>query len=297
MSPPPPTVQYESSGSISTIRLARPKRRNAFTLRMIEEIFDLLDMADHDESVRAVIVTGEGISFCAGADLTRGSRTLNDLFERITAQAPSGAHAEAMETPTVAREPAGLLNERVLAMHKPVIAAINGDAVGGGATILCAMDARVAATQARISFNFTRRGLTTEGGASWFLPRLVGMPVALDWMISGRLVPAEEATRAGFIRSCHQPDELLDAAHEVAHAFTEETSPASVALTRRLLWANSAFSTPTAAHEVESRLLWERAKSSDGAEGVQAFLERRPARFDRGVGRQIPPWLPTPWRS
>jgi enoyl-CoA hydratase/carnithine racemase len=282
-------VRYDCAGGVATISLARPHRRNAMTVTMIKALFELLDRADEDPAIRAVIVTGEGSSFCVGADIRRGSRVIDKNLGDIAASRTNDDEDGAADVPY--REPAGLINERIIAMHKPVIGAVNGDAVGGGATILCAMDARLAAVGSRIGFVFARLGLVTEGAASWLLPRLVGMSVALDWLVSGRLVDAEESLRAGFVRSLHPREQLHDAATEFAHALTDGTAPASVALTRHLLWKGSTLPTLAAAHELESRLIRERLKSADGIEGVQALLERRAPRFDPAVREQMPAWL------
>ncbi|WP_040841384.1 enoyl-CoA hydratase-related protein [Nocardia brevicatena] len=268
-------VRYEASGGIATVTLDAPQRRNAMRVPMLVDVLRALDRADRDPEVRVVIVTGAGDAFSVGAALD-GPETLS----RALAEDVDG------HTPTGYREPAGRISERLFAMQKPVIAALNGHAIGGGVTIAAAMDIRIASEQARFGFVFNRRGVVPEGASSWFLPRLVGIGRATDWILSGRVFDAAEAYAAGFLTQVVPHDEVLTAARAYAEQFVRDTSPTSVALAKRLLATGWLHSHPGPAAADESRAYASRVDSADAREGVVSFLERRPAVF--------PPFDPSP---
>jgi enoyl-CoA hydratase/carnithine racemase len=261
-----------------TITLNRPDRLNAWTGTMCRELIEAFDQADADDAVRVIIVTGAGRGFCAGADLEAGRETF-DYRGRVS---PG----------TVPRDNGGEFTLRVFESTKPVIAAINGPAVGIGATMTLPMDVRLAADGARIGFVFVRRGITPEACSSWFLPRIVGISQAMEWVATGRVFPAQEALDAGLVRSVHPAGELLDAAHALAREIADNAAPVSVALARRMLWAMLGASHPMLAHRADSRALFFRGQSADAAEGVTAFLEKRPARFSDHISDGLPDILP-----
>jgi enoyl-CoA hydratase/carnithine racemase len=253
-------IRLDVADHVATVTLNRPDRLNAFTPLMGDELLQAFDLTDADDEVRAVVVTGAGRGFCAGADIGDGPGTF-DLGE------------------TAPRDPGGVVSLRIYRSSKPVIAAINGAAVGIGATMTLPMDARLVSDGAKIGFVFTRLGLVPEGCSTWFLPRLVGISQATDWVLSGRIFGATEASEKGLARSVHQPDELLAAAHALAREWTEHTAPVSVALARHMLWNMMGEPHPIVAHDAESLALWSRGRSADGQEGVAAFLEKRDAMF------------------
>ena len=275
-------IRYEVADQILTITLDRPDRMNAFTPTMLEELLQAFDMADADDDVRAVVVTGAGRAFCAGADLERGGDTF-DWRER----------QEAGETP---RDGGGRVSLRIFESTKPVIAAINGAAVGVGITMTLPMDVRLVAEGAKIGFVFTRRGIVPEAASSWFLPRIVGISQAVEWAATGRVFDAQDALRGRLVRSVHPQDELLDAAYALAREIADNTAPVSVALARRLMWSMLGADHPMAAHRADSRAMFVRGQSDDVREGVMSFLEKRPARFTDRVSDGLPelPALPQP---
>jgi len=265
---------------IMTITLARPERLNAMTETMRAELISCLDRADADPDVRVVVITGDGRAFCAGTDLV--------------AKGAGGTFR--YPDPAKHVDGAGVLSLRIFESTKPVIGAINGAAVGAGATMLLPMDIRLAARTAKIGFAFARRGITPDGASSWFLPRLVGISRAMEWVATGRLFGADEALAAGLVRSLHEPDELMAAAYELATEIAANTSAVSVALSRQLQWRMLGADHPMTAHEVESRLLGTLGSAPDAVEGVQAFLEKRPASFPGRVPGDLPdfyPWWPS----
>jgi enoyl-CoA hydratase/carnithine racemase len=264
----------ELEDGILTITLNRPDRLNAWTETMAEELISAFDRADADDDVRVVIVTGAGRAFCAGADLERGGETF-DWRSR------EGAGA-------VPRDNGGRFTLRVFDSLKPVIGAINGPAVGVGATMTLPMDIRLAADDARFGFVFVRRGIVPEAASSWFLPRVVGISQALEWVSTGRVFSAQEALEGGLVRSLHPRDELLNAARALAHEIVEGGAPVSVALARRMLWRMLGAEHPMRAHRVDSRALFERGQSADVVEGVTSFLEKRAARFTDRVSEGLP---------
>lgn len=275
-------VTYEVDGAVATVTLDRPDRLNAFTGRMMQELISAFDEIDADDGVRAVIVTGAGRGFCAGADLGAGAATFDS-----DAQSGGSAPSE-MEQ----RDGGGLLTLRIFECTKPVIAAINGPAVGIGATMTLPMDIRLASTQSKFGFVFARRGIVPEACSSWFLPRLVGISQATEWCYTGRVFGPDEALAGGLVRSIHEPDELLGAARELAEEIAHNTSAVSVALTRAMLWRMLGESHPMAAHEVDSPAIAYLGKSADAREGVVSFLEKRAAEFSDTVTEDMPPFYP-----
>jgi enoyl-CoA hydratase/carnithine racemase len=263
---------------ILTITLNRPDRLNAWTETMARELISAFGRADADDDVRVVIITGAGRAFCAGADLDKGGETF-DWRARESADA----------TP---RDNGGRFTLRVFESLKPVIAAVNGPAVGVGATMTLPMDIRLAAEDARFGFVFVRRGIVPEAASSWFLPRVVGISQALEWVSTGRVFSAEEALAGGLVRSLHPRDELLDAAHALAREIADNTAPVSVALARRMVWRMLGAEHPMLAHRVDSRAMFQRGQSADVVEGVTSFLEKRPARFTDRVSDGLPEVFP-----
>jgi enoyl-CoA hydratase/carnithine racemase len=267
-------ITAELAERILTITLNRPERLNAWTQTMARELMEAFDRADADDDVGAIIITGAGRGFCAGADLAGGGETF-DYRKR-------GAQEEQPE------DNGGQFTLRVFNSLKPVIAAINGPAVGVGATMTLPMDVRLAAEDARMGFVFARRGIVPEACSSWFLPRVVGISQAMEWVASGRVFPAQEALQAGLVRSLHPAGDLLGAARELALEIVENTAPVSVALARRMLWRMLGAEHPMVAHRADSRAMFQRGQSADAVEGVTSFLEKRPARFSDRVSAGLP---------
>jgi enoyl-CoA hydratase/carnithine racemase len=261
-------VRSDLEHGVATVTFARPDKLNAFRAATMRDFLAVLDDLDANTDVRAVIVTGEGRAFCAGADVSGGAEK---------AFTPVGNETnEAREAP---RDGGGILALRIHAMTKPMIAAVNGAAVGMGATMTLPMDVRIGSTNARFAFPFVRRGIIPEGCSSWFLPRVVGISAASEWMLTGRMIPAAEAFAAGLVSAVCEPDELLPRAHVLARDIAENAAPASVAMTRRLLREALGATNPIDAHLAESRGLARRARSDDAREGVTSFLEKRPPHF------------------
>jgi enoyl-CoA hydratase/carnithine racemase len=271
------TLLTDLDRSILTVRLHRPERLNAFSTEMLRELLDLLDEIDRNDDVRVVIVTGEGRAFCAGADLGGGGGT----FDRST-QEEASAH----------RDGGGLVTLRLYECRKPIIAAINGPAVGVGVTMTLPMDLRIASERARFGFVFARRGIVPEACSSWFLPRVVGISQAMEWIATGRIFSAEEALAGRLVSRVVPHDELLPAARALAAEIVENTSAVSVALSRQMLWKMLGADHPMAAHEIDSQAIYAMGKSPDGYEGVQSFLEKRPARFAMKVSADLPAFFP-----
>ena len=271
-------IATEVVDRILTITLNRPERLNAWTATMCRELMAAFDEADADDGIGAVIVTGAGRGFCAGAVLAGGGDTFN-WRERAQAGAPP-------------RDNGGEFTLRVFACTKPVIAAINGPAVGVGATMTLPMDVRLASEDARMGFVFARRGIIPEACSSWFLPRVVGINRAMEWVATGRVFSAQEALEAGLVRSLHPSEELIGAARALAAEIVENSAPVSVALARRLMWRMLGADHPMAAHRADSRGMLARGQSADAAEGVTSFLEKRPAQFVDRVSDGLPEVMP-----
>lgn len=279
-------IAYDVDGPVATITLDRPDKLNAFTGRMMRELLDALDQADADDAVRALIVTGRGRAFCAGADLSAGAST----FDANAQGADVGVEKTAEHT--VPRDGGGLVTLRIFEMKKPVIAAINGPAVGVGVTMTLPMDVRLASESARIGFVFARRGIVPEACSSWFLPRLVGISQAAEWVMTGRVFDAAEALAGGLVSRVLPDTELLPAAQALAHEIADNTAPVSVALSRQMLWRMLGADHPMEAHKVDSRGIYERGMSADVAEGVTSFLEKRPPAFPQTVSADMPGFYP-----
>jgi len=274
------TILYDVADGVLTITLNRPDRLNAFTSVMQRELIDAFDRADADDEVRAVIVTGAGRGFCAGADLSAGAETF-DVARRDTDEDPANW-----------RDGGGRVTLRIYDCLKPVIAAVNGPAVGIGATMTLPMDVRLASSEARMGFVFSRRGVVPEACSSWFLPKVVGMSQALEWVFSGRVFDAEEAREGGLVKKVLPPEELLPAARALALEFAENTSAVSVALCRQMLWKMAGADHPMEAHKIDSRGIRTMGKLPDAAEGVTSFLEKRPAKFPMKVSTDMPDYFP-----
>lgn len=294
------TILAETSDGILTITLNRPDRMNAFTGTMMRELIAAFDMADADDGVRAVIVTGSGDrAFCAGADLGSGESTFDytkrpERLEHGSPIQPDGSVDFSHES---VRDSGGRLTLRIFGSKKPVIGAINGAAVGIGVTMQLPMDIRLASETARFGFVFARRGIVPEAASSWFLPRLVGISQALEWCYSGRVFGAEEALRGGLVRSIHAPADLIPAARALAKELMAESAPVSVSLTRQMMWRMLGANHPMEAHKMDSRAIWVRGQGKDAREGVTSFLEKRPANYTDSVARDLPhfaPWMDEP---
>ncbi|TGY88976.1 enoyl-CoA hydratase [Marinicauda algicola] len=279
------TIALAVSDHVATITLNRPDQMNAFTFEMGRELIDAFDRTDADPEVRAVIVTGAGRAFCAGADLTTGAETFN-------AVAKAQERGELDETDPRWRDSGGMLNLRIWNSAKPVIAAINGPAVGIGATMILPMDVRIAAKGAKMAYPFAKRGIVWDGCASWFLPRVVGISTALDWGLTGRTFLSEEALDKGLVGELAEPEAVLEAAHTRARAFVDAVAPVSVSMMRTMAWRMLGADHPMAAHREESRAILRRGMSKDAEEGVMSFLEKRPPRFQGRVPGDYPAGWP-----
>ena len=273
------TILYDVDESILTITLNRPDILNAFNTSMLSEIIDALDRADADDRIRCIIFTGAGRAFCAGADLSAGGKTFNSDARDDNADE---GH----------RDGGGRLTLRIFECKKPVIAAINGPAVGIGATMTLPMDIRLCSSNAKIGFVFSRRGVVPEACSSFFLPRVVGISKALEWCYSGRVFPAEEALSGGLVRSIHKPEDLLAEARQFARELVENTSAVSTALIRQMMWKMLGADHPMEAHKIDSQGMYFTGKSADAKEGIESFLEKRPAKFPLEVSKDMPPFFP-----
>lgn len=280
------TILLDVANGVATITLNRPEKLNAFTGGMMRELIVAFDETDADDNVRVVIVTGAGRAFCAGADLGAGVETFDYDKRRAAGEMDDAVGDE--------RDGGGRVGLRIYESLKPVIAAINGPAVGVGATMLLAMDMRLAVEGAKMGFVFTRRGIVPETLSSYFLPRLVGLQTAMEWVTTGRVFLTEEAHGRGLLRSLHKPDDLLPAAHALAREIADNTSPVSVALARRMLLDMLDANHPMDAHRIESRMMVARGQSGDAKEGVMSFLEKRAPVYPDKVSRDMP--QPLPWR-
>ncbi len=272
-------IAYSVADGILTLTLSRPDKLNAFTTRMLAELLDAFDRADADDNVRVVVVTGAGRAFCAGADLSGGSENFIGGAERLK---------EMQEH----RDGGGLLTLGIFDCKKPVIAAINGAAVGVGITMTLPMDVRIASTSARMGFVFAKRGIVPEACSSWFLPRIVGISQAAEWLYTGRIFDAEEAKAARLVNRVVAPDDLLPTAYALAKEMMEGTSAVSVALSRQLLWKMLGADHPMEAHKVDSQCIHWAARGADAVEGVMAFLQKRPAQFTLRPSQDMPPFYP-----
>ncbi|MFH0788239.1 MAG: crotonase/enoyl-CoA hydratase family protein [Pseudomonadota bacterium] len=273
-------IKYEKEKGIGLITLNRPDKLNAFTSLMMREIIQALDQADEDDEVRVLVFTGAGRAYCAGADLS-----------------PEGGTAFSYKAEPIDefRDDGGVMNLRIFEMKKPVIAAINGPAVGVGVTMTLPMDIRLASDSAKMGFVFTRRAIAPDGCCTWFLPRVVGIGQAAEWLISGRVFSAQEALQTGLVHRLLPADELLPAAMEKAREIVENTSSISVALTKQMIWRMLGAEHPMEAHRVESKAVYFMSSSDDCREGVNAFLEKRKPLFPMKLSQDLPdfyPWWP-----
>jgi enoyl-CoA hydratase/carnithine racemase len=290
-------IALDIDGPIATITLDRPEKLNAFTGVMMTEIIAAFDETDANDQVKAVIVTGRGRAFCAGADLSAGAATFD--YEKLggaRSANPMRDDGSIDWAHPATRDGGGQVTMRIFRSLKPVIAAVNGPAVGIGATMQLAMDMRLASDTARFGFVFARRGIVPEAGSSWFLSKLVGLPQALEWCMTGRVFDAAEAEKGGLTRSTHALDDLLPAARALALEIAENTAPVSVALTRQMLWRMAGAPSPWDAHRLDSKMVYMRGRSGDAKEGVVSFLEKRPPAYPDTVSQNMPenvfPWWP-----
>jgi enoyl-CoA hydratase/carnithine racemase len=273
-------VRYSVTDGVATITLNRPDRLNALNTAMYKGLLDAFDRTDGDDSVRAVIVTGAGRAFCAGADLVRGAGTFN-----------YGDHSGAGHAP---RDRGGQLVLRIFRSLKPVIAAINGPAVGVGISMTLPMDIRILADDAKVGFVFAARGIVPDGAASWFLPRIVGISQALEWSLTGRVFSAAEALAGGLVRTVCPAADVVPVATELAREITANAAPVSAVITRQLMWQMLGADHPMEAHRIDSRAIYETGRMADAAEGVAAFLEKRAPTWSLAPSRDLPGWFP--WR-
>jgi enoyl-CoA hydratase/carnithine racemase len=271
------TLLTELEEGILTVTLNRPERLNAFSATMRDDLLRLFDEVDANDQVRVVILTGAGRGFCAGQDLGGGGGTFDHSEERAAAEHRDGG---------------GLCTLRIYECTKPVIAAVNGPAVGVGVTLTLAMDVRIASEKARFGFVFARRGIVPEACSSWFLPRVVGISRAMEWVATGRVFGAEEAREGGLVSKLVPAEELLPTAKALASEIAQNTSAVSVALTRQLMWKMLGADHPMEAHKLDSRGLYAMGGSPDAYEGVQSFLEKRPPRFTMKVSNDMPDFFP-----
>ena len=282
-------IRLDKQDGIALLTLYRPERMNAFTGRMMEEIIAALDECDADDGVRAVIFTGHGDkAYCAGADLGAGASTFDYDKHGDAADSPVAADGTIDWSHPLVRDGGGQVSMRIFEAKKPILGAINGAAVGIGATMTLPMDARLASETARYGFVFARRGIVPEAASSWFLPRLVGIANAVDLCYSGRLISAQEAQDKGLVQSVHAPGALIDAAIAKARKMTMHSAPVSVALTRHMMWRMLGAPHPMSAHRWDSRVIFSRGRSPDAAEGVTSFLEKRDPDFTASVANDYP---------
>jgi|ERR1043165_1392972 enoyl-CoA hydratase/carnithine racemase len=286
------TILTDVAENILTVTINRPDKLNALNTAMIHDLIDAFDQADADDAVRAIIVTGAGRAFCAGADLSTGARTFDREARPDRPQIPDGPDGQPDLSHENARDGGGRITLRIFDCKKPVIAAVNGAAVGIGVTMLLPMDVRIASSEARFGFVFSQRGIVPEAASSWFLPRLVGIAQALEWSYTGRVFSAQEALAGRLVSRVVAPDELIPTARALAHAFIDTTSQVSVALIRQMMWRMLTASHPMEAHRIDSRAMFHRGRSADVKEGIASFLEKRPPRFTDAVSGQLPqlPW-------
>ncbi|MCR5977596.1 enoyl-CoA hydratase [Gordonia jinghuaiqii] len=281
-----PTITVERDGEIAIFRLNRPDRLNAFTVQMGEELRAAFDETDADDTVRAVVLTGTGRAFCAGADLEAGGSTFD-----ASSSAPGAERAgreTTVESDEIPADEGGKLTLRMFASLKPIVVAVNGPSAGVGVTMTLPADVRIASEDAKFGFVFAARGLVPEAASSWFLPRLVGLPTALQWTIGAKMVPVAEAHERGLIQQVVPKDKVVETAIAVAREMTANSAPVSAALTRQLLWRMAGAPSPLDAHHADSRAIFHRGQSGDTYEGVMSFLEKRPATYPNTVSADLP---------
>ncbi len=285
------TIIYEIADRVLTITLNRPEKLNAYNGQMHHEVLEALDLADADDNVRAVIFTGAGRAYCAGADLSRGAETFDYDSQSKSAKVERQATRGEGDLSWM-RDGGGLLSLRLYEFNKPLIAAINGPAVGVGVTMTLPMDIRLASTQARVGFVFSRRGVVPEACSSYFLPRVVGIGKALEWAYSGRVFDASEALEGGLVTAVLEPDDLLPRAKEIATEIAENTSAISVTMIRHMMWRMLGADHPMEAHKIDSRGIYYLGREEDAHEGVVSFLEKRPPKFTMQTSKDMPEFFP-----
>ena len=274
-------ILLEQRDNIAVLSLNRPNKLNAFTFSMMEEIIHALDALDVDDSIHALIITGKGRAFCAGADLSSGKETFNPSFDDF-----------AVQESNFRRDSGGILTLRMYKFLKPIVIACNGPAVGIGASMQLAADVRLASDQARFGFVFNNRGIVPDACSSWFLPKIVGISSALELTYSGRIIDASEALKLNLVSSIHDSENLLDKAIDFVKNMIKNSAPVSIALTRQMLWRSLEGSGPYDAHVVESKAIDSRGASEDAKEGVSSFLEKRGAEFKNKVSLDMPSFFP-----
>ena len=278
------TIILEEIDSVAILKLNRPEKLNAFNMQMLDDMLDAIDEINTNDNIKSLVITGEGRAFCAGADLSLGEKTFNKNFDT----------REEFNS-DFRRDAGGILNLKIYNSLKPVIAASNGDAVGVGATMQLPADIRIASKKSRYGFVFAKRGIVPDGCASWFLPKIVGIPMALELCYSGKIIDSTEAHRIGLVNYLVEDDNLITKAIEISHMFCNSTAPVSVAMTRHMLWSLSAEDNPEHAHIIESMLINSRGSSDDAKEGVMSFLEKRNANFKNKISSDLPNEFP--WRE
>lgn len=284
------SIIVDEDAGVLTVTLNRPDRLNAFTVEMAYELIAAIDHADADDNIRAIILTGAGRGFCSGADMSGGSNTFD--FAKRGGPSPVRPDGSIDWASAAIRDNGGRLTLRMLRSLKPIIAAINGPAVGIGATMTLAADIRLISTDARLGFIFTRRGIVPEALSTYLLPRLVGPSRALEWMLTGRMLTAKEAVDGGLARSEHCRETLLVEATSLARDIADNTAPVSVALTRQMIWSGIAAAHPFEAHRIESRAMFARGRSNDAREGALSFVEKRAPRYVDRVSSDMPEFYP-----
>ena len=275
------TILVEQRDNIAVLFLNRPNKLNAFTFSMMEEMIAALDALDADDSVHALIITGKGRAFCAGADLSSGQETFNPSFDDF-----------AVQEGDFRRDSGGILTLRMYKFLKPIVVACNGPAVGIGASMQLAADIRLASEEARFGFVFNNRGIVPDACSSWFLPKIVGIANALELTYSGRIIDAKEALKLNLVSSVHDHESLLTNAVKITKKMIQNSAPVSISLTRQMLWRSLESSGPYDAHVIESKAIDSRGASQDAKEGVSAFLEKRPAKFKNKVSSDMPKFFP-----
>ena len=278
------TIHFQEDESIGYITLNRPEKLNAFTVTMMSEMLDAFDHIDSKDSIKAVIITGEGRAFCAGADLSSGGETFNSGFDTSDAY-----------NADFKRDSGGILTLRMFNCLKPILIACNGDAVGIGASLQLAADIRVASSTARYGFVFAKRGIVPDACSSWFLPRIVGISKALELCFSGEIFSAEDALKFGLVNYTVEPSDLMIETKKIAYKLISNTAPVSVALTRHMIWDMSSAPSPEEAHILDSKSINSRGASEDAVEGVMSFLEKRKAKYVNKISSDMPSFFP--WRQ
>jgi enoyl-CoA hydratase/carnithine racemase len=276
------TILFEERDSLAIVHLNRPDNLNAFNQQMLHDLLDVLDTVDKKDNIKALIITGSGKAFCAGADLSSGKNIFNSDFDN------SESYEENFN-----RDSGGILTLRMFRCLKPILVACNGFAVGVGATLQLAADIRVSSTSAKFSFPFAKRGIAPDACSSWFLPKIVGISKALEWSYSGELIDAEIAYKYGLTSYLVKPEELMDTTKSLAYKLTKDSSSVSIALTRQMMWSLSSSLSPDEAHEIDSQVIASRGISKDALEGVMSFLEKRDPNFSNKISSDMPsiyPW-------